>query len=148
MKSMYWRSAMVLVVAVVVAGCAPTTFIRTMEASWNTVEVRKDLTGDQAWDAVVDLTARRFDIEVLSKQDGYLRSGWLYSWTGKINEFYKVRTIIKFSPSKDKVEVKSEAHYYSPGIMGIGQGWQMGTDERLTSTMRSDIMGKVGRTTR
>ncbi len=148
MKSMYLRSAMVLAVALVLAACAPTTFVRTMEPSWNTVEVRKDLTGDQAWDAVVDLTARRFDIEVLSKQDGYLRSGWLYSWTGKINQFYKVRTIIKFSPYKDKVEIKSEAQFYSPGLAGVGQGWQMGTDERLTSTMRSDIMGKVGRTTR
>ncbi len=139
---------MVFAAALFVAGCAPTTFIKTMEPSWNTVEIRKDLTGDQAWDAVVDLTARRFDIEVLSKQDGYLRSGWLYSWTGKINQFYKVRTIVKFSPDKRKVEVKSEAHYYSPGVAGFGQGWQMGTDERLTSTMRSDIMGKVGRTTR
>ena len=47
---------------------------------------------------------------------------------------------------KDKVEVKSEAQFYNQGL--FGQGWQMGTDERLTSTMRSDIMGKVGRTTR
>jgi len=148
MKSTFSRLCMVLVVAMVVAACAPTTFVRTMEPSWNTVEIRKDVSGDQAWDAVVDLAARRFDIEVLSKEDGYLRTGWLYSWTGKINQFYKVRSVIKFSPSKNKVEVKSEAQYYRPGIAGIGQGWLMGTDERLTSTMRTDIMGKVGRTTR
>ena len=89
MKNKYWRSAMLLAAALVLAACAPTTFVRTMEPSWNTVEIRKDLTGDQAWDAVVDLMARRFDIEVLSKTDGYLRTGWLYSWTGKINQFYK-----------------------------------------------------------
>ncbi len=139
---------MVLAGVLILAGCAPTTFVQTMEPNWNTIEIRKDLSGDQAWDAVVDLTARRFDIEVLSKEDGYLRTGWLYSWTGKISQFYKVRTVVKFSPSKHKVEIKSEAQYFSPGIAGIGQGWQMGTDERLTSTMRTDIMGKVGRTTR
>ena len=148
MKTTFLHASMVLAATLVLAACAPTTFVRTMEPNWNTIEVRKDLTGDQAWDAVVDLTARRFDIEVLSKEDGYLRSGWSYSWTGKINQFYKVRTVVKFSPSKDKVEIKSEAHYYSPGIAGFGQGWQMGTDERLTSTMRTDVMGKIGRTTR
>jgi hypothetical protein len=138
-----------LLLAVLLLGaCAPTTFVRTMEPNWNTVEIRKGLAGDTAWDAVVDLAARRFDIEVLSKEDGYLRTGWSYSWTGKLNEYYKVRTIVKFSAKKDKVEIKSEAHYFSPGIMGFGQGWQMGTDERLTSTMRTDVMGKVGRTTR
>ena len=58
----------------------------------------------------------------------------------------KVRTIIKFNPDKDKIEVKSEAQYLSRGF--FKPGWQMGTDERLTSTMRTDIMGKVGRVTR
>lgn len=49
----------------------------------------------------MDLAARCFDIEVLSKEDGYLRTGWSYSWTGGLNEYYKVRTIVKFSPNKD-----------------------------------------------
>ncbi len=145
---MTWRLPALLLAALLLGACAPTTFVRTMEPNWNTVEIRKGLSGDDAWDAVVDLAARRFDIEVLSKEDGYLRTGWSYSWTGKLNNYYKVRAVVKFSPNKDQVEIKSEAHYFSQGIMGIGQGWQMGTDERLTSTMRTDVMGKVGRTTR
>ncbi len=134
--------------ALVLGACAPATFVNTMEPNWNTIEIRKGLSTDDAWNAVVDLTARRFDIEILSKEDGYLRTGWSHSWTGKLNDYYKVRAIIKFSPNKDKVEIKTEAQYYSPGFAGIGQGWQMGTDERLTSTMRTDLMGKVGRVTR
>ena len=145
---MTWRLPALLLAVLLLGACAPTTFVRTTEPNWNTIEIRKGLAGDRAWDAVVDLAARRFDIEVLSKEDGYLRTGWSYSWTGRLNEYYKVRTVVKFSPNKDKVEIKSEAQYYSPGIMGFGVGWQMGTDERLTSTMRTDVMGKVGRTTR
>lgn len=145
---MTWRLLALLLAVLLLGACAPTTFVRTMEPNWNTVEIRKGLSGDDAWDAVVDLAARRFDIEVLSKEDGYLRTGWSYSWTGKLNDYYKVRAVVKFSPDKDQVEIKTEAHYYSQGILGIGQGWQMGTDERLTSTMRTDVMGKVGRTTR
>ena len=145
---MTWRLPALLLAALLLGACAPTTFVKTMEPNWNTVEVRKGLAGDTAWDAVVDLAARRFDIEVLSKEDGYLRTGWSYSWTGKLNNYYKVRAVVKFSPNKDQVEIKTEAHYFSQGVLGIGQGWQMGTDERLTSTMRTDVMGKVGRTTR
>ncbi len=145
---MTWRLPALLLAVLLLGACAPTTFVRTMEPNWNTVEIRKGLSGDDAWDAVVDLAARRFDIEVLSKEDGYLRTGWSYSWTGKLNNYYKVRAVVKFSPNKDQVEIKTEAHYFSQGVLGIGQGWQMGTDERLTSTMRTDVMGKVGRTTR
>jgi hypothetical protein len=136
-----------LVAGVVLLGaCAPATFVQTMEPNWNTITVRRGVSGDEAWNAVVDLAARRFDIEVISKEDGYLRTGWSHSWTGSVSNFYKVRAIIKFNAAKNKVEVKSEAQYLSRGL--LNPGWVMGTDERLTATMRTDIMGKVGRITR
>ena len=148
MKSFSSRLLTLVAGVVLLGACAPATFVQTMEPNWNTITVRRGVSGDEAWNAVVDLAARRFDIEVISKEDGYLRTGWSHSWTGKLSDYYKVRAIIKFSPNKDKVEIKTEAQYYSQGFAGIGQGWQMGTDERLTSTMRTDLMGKVGRVTR
>ena len=140
----------VIVVSAILVGvsCAPSTFVRTMEPGWNTVEVREDVTADQAWETTVDLIARKFDIEILSKEDGYLRTGWLHSWTGNLSETYKVRAVVKFNSDKTILEVKSEAQYYSTGVLGIGQGWKMGTDELLTTTLRTDIMGKIGRITR
>lgn len=127
---------------------APGTFIQTNEPGWNTIELRDDVSYDQAWNSIVDLLSRRFDIEVISKDDGYIRTGWLYSWTGKLQDNYRVRGIIKFTPEKKKVEVKSEAHYYSRGFLGIGSEWVLGMDELLTTTLRTDIMGKVGRVAR
>jgi len=38
--------------------------------------------------------------------------------------------------------MKSEAEYKGPG------GWTRGYDTRLLSTLKSDIMGKIGRATR
>ena len=137
-----------LAVALVSASCAPTTFVQTMDPGWNSVEIREELSYEDAWEAIVDTLARKFDIEILSKEDGYLRTGWLYSWTGKLEESYKVRAVVKFTPDKRKVEIKSEAQHYSSGVFGLGGGWVMGTDERLTTTMRTDIMGKIGRITR
>jgi hypothetical protein len=55
---------------------------------------------------------------------------------------YRVRVIIKFSPDKQNVDLKTEAQYKSSGQ------WLMGYDTRLLSTIKSDIMGTVGRTTR
>ena len=131
-----------------ITSCAPTTFVRTMRPGWNTVEVREELEYNQAWNSVVDLISKEFDIEIISKEDGYLRTGWLYTWTGKLKEGYKVRAIIKFSPDRKMVEIKSDAQYYSSGVLGMGQGWVMGIDERLITTLRTDVMGKIGRVTR
>jgi ribosomal protein S17E len=125
------------------AGCAtPKTFVKTMDSAWASVEVRDDLTYINAWNAVVDTLIKRFDMEILSQQDGYARTTWLYSWTGKVSENYRVRVTTKFSPDHKVVEVKSEAEYGGPG------NWVAGYDTRLLETIKTDIMGKVGRTTR
>jgi len=132
-----------LLVLVSVAGCAaPTTFVRTMEPSWASVELRKDISYDEAWIAVSDTLIKRFDLEILQKQDGYMRTNWLYTWTGEVDESYRVRVTVKYAPDKKYVEVKSEAEYGGPG------DWVMGYDSRLLATLKTDIMGKIGRTTR
>ncbi len=125
-------------------GCAgaPKSFIKTMEPAWASMEIRTDVPYDKAWNSVVDLLVKRFDLEKLYKEDGYIRTSWLYTWTGKMQDNYRVRVTTKFSENKNKVEIKSEAHYG-----GAGQ-WVVGSDTRLLSTLKTDIMGSIGRTTR
>jgi hypothetical protein len=134
--------ASVAVLAAVVGCAGPKTFVRTMEPAWASVEVRSDLFYTNAWNAVIDTLIKRFDLEILSQPDGYARTTWLYSWTGKMEENYRVRVTSKFAPDHSKVEVKSEAEYGGPGK------WGQGDDTRLLETIKTDIMGKVGRTTR
>ncbi len=133
-----------LIVGVIsLTGCmAPKTFVKTMEPTWATVELRTDVPFDTAWAAVVDTLVKRFDLEVLSKNDGYIRTGWLYTWTGKVMENYRVRVTAKFSPDQTKCEIKSEAEYGGAGR------WVMGYDSRLLATIKTDVMGTIGRTTR
>ncbi|MHA1228208.1 MAG: hypothetical protein ACTSPV_15800 [Candidatus Hodarchaeales archaeon] len=85
---------------------------------------------------------KKFDLEILSKENGYLRTGWLYSWTGELREDYRVRVTIKFSRDRSKVEVKSEANYLTE------KGWIIGSDTALLRTLKTDIMGTIGRVTR
>jgi hypothetical protein len=128
--------------------CAPKSFVRTPSPGWDMIEIRDDLSYDEAWKSVVELIAKKLDIEILSKENGYIRTGWLYSWTGKLSQDYRVRSIIKFDPDKRIVEVKSEAQFYDGGYFGIGAGWVMGTDELLSTTLRSDIRGRIGKVLR
>ncbi len=129
-----------LLVVPALVGCgSPKTFVKTTEPAWAIVELRADLKYDQAWEAVVDSLVKRFDIETMSRPDGYIRTSWLYTWTGKLNESYRVRVTAKFSPDHSKVDVKSEAEYGGPGK------WVMGYDKRLLEVVRTDIMTSVGR---
>lgn len=121
---------------------APATFIQTMEPTWATVEIRDGMTYPEAWNALVDLLVKKFDLEILAKEDGYCRSTWLYSWTGELRDDYRVRVTLKFSSDRSKVEVKSEANYR------VGNNWVQGSDTSLLQTLKTDIMGTVGRVTR
>lgn len=131
------------ILLLLLTGCiAPKTFVQTLEPTWASIELRHDVTYEKAWEITVDSLVKRFDLEVLSKENGYLRTNWLYTWTGKLNERYRVRVTAKFSPEQKKVELKSEAEYGGAGK------WVMGYDTRLLETIKSDIMGSIGRTTR
>jgi hypothetical protein len=59
-----------------------------------------------------------------------------------VRENYRVRVTAKFSPDHKLVEIKSEAEYGGAG------DWISGYDTRLLETIKTDVMGKVGRTTR
>lgn len=139
-RSILWTWVVVAALGVVM-GCAsaPRTFVRTMEPTWSSVKVRPEISYDQAWACVVDTLVKRFDIEVMSKEDGYIRTGWMYAWTGKVSEDYRVRVTTKFSPDRTKVEIKSEAEY------GGANKWVIGYDTRLLETLKADIVSAMGR---
>lgn len=135
-------SAAVLAGGLGLAGCMPENFIQTTEAGWCSVEIG-NLSYDDAWNRCVDVVARKFDLDApLSKDSGYLRTCWMYNWTGAPTPTYRVRATLKFSPDRKTVDIKTEAECASGGR------WVAGTDTRLTETMKSDIMGVVSRTTR
>jgi hypothetical protein len=125
-------------------GGMPVSFVRVIEPTWATIEVRDDLTFEKAWQEVIDVLAKKFELEMISKDGGYIRSSWVYTWwkAGELTENYRVRTIVKFSPDHKVINIKTEANYLDKGE------WILGTDTRLLLTVKTDIMGVVGRTTK
>lgn len=139
-------TSLLAVVAIVGAtGCttmAPKTFTRMAEPGWSAIEIRDGVSYDKAWRTVFNLLSRTFDIDVAMKEEGYLRTQWLYSWSGKYDPSYTVRITVKFADDRKRMDVKSEA------LLGLGASRVLGIDSRLASTMKTDLMGTIGRTTR
>ncbi len=104
--------------------------------------IREELPYDQAFNEVLDVVARRFEMDMISKDGGYGRTNWCYTWNdrGKYMEKYRTRVIFKFSNDRKKVDIKTEAEF------GGEPRWIRGFDTRLLSTIKQDISGAVGRT--
>ncbi len=134
-----WLLMVWVIMLTSIAGCGgPPNFVKSPEVSWAAVPVRSDITYDRAWDALIGLLVRHFDMEVLSKEDGYLRTTWYYRWTGKLTEDYRVRVIAKFNTDRTACEIKAEAEYGGPG------DWVMGTDTRLLQEVQGAMLGTIG----
>lgn len=140
-------TALVLLLgAMTLQGCSsmPKSFARTVEPGWAAIEIREGMDFEQAWQETLDVLAKKFELEMISKDGGYARTSWIHTWwkAGEVTENYRVRVVVKFSADRTKVDIKTEANYLMSGE------WVLGTDTRLLQTVKTDIMGVVGRTTR
>lgn len=133
-----------IVIAAVSCASVPQSFVRIMEPTWAGIEIREGMSYEQAWQEVVDVLAKKFELEMISREGGYVRTSWIYTWwkKGELTEKYRVRAIVKFSPDRKKIDVKTEANYLEKS------GWIVGTDTRLLQTVKTDLMGVIGRTTK
>jgi|TARA_B110000240_G_scaffold98015_1_gene110964 hypothetical protein len=133
-----------LLIAFILFSCGPTNFIKTSDVTWSNIELRDNITFDQAWNETIDVIAGRFEMEMISKDGAYARTGWIYTFNtkGSYTKNYRNRVIVKFSPDRTKVQIKAEAQKGSNG------NWVNGFDSNLLKAIKGDIMGVVGRTTR
>jgi len=127
----------------VLFGCSPQTFVKTSLANWKTIEFRPGLDRDDAYHLIADTLAKSYDIEVVDKDSGYIRSGWMYTLTGRINQNYRTRVIARIPPSSDKVEIKTDANW-----LDMSGNWLPGYDTMLLQQVYTDLQGVIGRTVR
>jgi hypothetical protein len=120
----------------------PQSFRKGQLTQWHTFEIRSDLDFQHAWDAAFDILINNFDLAMVLKDEGYIRTEWLYSYFGRYDHEYRLRVTVRFTPDKRNVRVKAEAQIKD------GDDWLIGVDEQLVNTLKTDLMGTVGRTTR
>lgn len=146
MKSKIKLTILSFVGLISLLGCAtsvtPPSFSQTKSQAWSSMEIRDGVEYERAWDTVFEILSRDFEIDSAMREEGYLRTGWMHSWSGTYQTGYRVRVTIKFSPDRTKLQFLSEAQAL------MGKNWVIGTDARLVSTLKTDLMGTIGRTTR
>jgi len=70
---------------------------------------------DAAWAKTVDTIARDYDIEMLEKDSGYVKTGWKYGIIGGAYNHSRGRITIKYptTESPAQVEVKTDVQVLS-----------------------------------
>jgi len=130
-------------------GCmAPKSFMRTYgeQSSWKVVEVREDIKEEELWIKLVDTLSQKYDLEVIEKKSGYLRTSWSYTTVDffkNIDDRYRSRILIKINKiGQLRVSIKCESNWLSSG------GGESGYDSILLEDVYGDIQGKIGRVRR
>ncbi|MFO7535470.1 MAG: hypothetical protein R6X19_07280 [Kiritimatiellia bacterium] len=135
-----------LLATILATGCStplPKGFQTVPGPGWTTLEIRKDVNYDHAWNSVVELLARDFDLEILSKEDGYMRTAWSHTWNGAYLPLYRVRVTVLFPEDRQTIRIKPEAQTFSKDEV-----WVAGADERLLPGLKAELLGTIGRTLR
>ena len=135
------------ILAVGLAGCsgAPKTFVSTHEQRWISTEIRDDVPYDRAWKMCLDVIAKRFEVSMVSKEAGLIQTTWTPIVTekdplGRLS----ARVTLLFSPNRRVVQMRLSARFQPPEAKHFIYGF----DTDVTNTLKADIMGVVGRTTR
>jgi hypothetical protein len=135
-----------LLIVIVAAGCStppPRGYKAIPGPGWTTLEIRTDVTSDRAWQTVVEVLAKDFDLEFMSKEDGYIRTAWSHTWNGIYLPQYRVRVTVLFPQDRQTIRLKPEAQ-----ALLDDRGWVAGTDERLLPGLKAELLGTLGRTLR
>jgi hypothetical protein len=142
MKTFLMRSLPV-VILLVLAGCglgAPDSFMQMNRQYWESMDIKQSVKYDDAWQRVIYIITKKFELEMISKEDGYVRSAYSQSYflEDMQNERYQIRIVAKFTPDKKKFEFKIESRIWD------GKIWHNGSDIRVAANMRKDFLNSIG----
>jgi hypothetical protein len=142
------RIAVALVIPCLVACAAtmPKSFVKTAPG-WRSVELHETLRSDYdlAWQKTVDTVARSWDIEIMDKGSGYLRTTWLYGISGANPQLYRGRLTIKFpDPRKPTTfDIRTSAQWLQNRKSLV---WVDGFDTDFERDVYTELAGRLGRT--
>lgn len=129
----------------IIIGCGekrPRTFNPVSDPSWSTFEIRENITYEQAWQTINDILINHYQLDFINKGIGYVRTRWRYGYNEDYEGKYRSMVEIKFSPRHNKLRLRTTSHYKKDDY------WIEGTDSKLISSLKSDILGRMGRTSR
>jgi hypothetical protein len=142
------RRAIIGTAALLAFGCAkagpPASFTRNEAGVWRSIEVRDGVARPQLWSTIVDAISSKFDIEVVDRESGYVRTSYKLTTitSSKIRGNYRSRIVAKFNTDWSVLQVKSESGWLEDG------SWVEGYDSQVLNDIYTDLQGRIGRVTR
>ncbi len=142
MKHSYIFWLFIIAAILVLNGCgtgAPDSFMRMQKQYWEVVDVKQSIKYDDAWQRVIYIITKKFELDMISKEDGYVRSAYGPSYFTEDlgNDKYQVRIVAKFTPDRKKVEYKIESRMFD------GKIWLNGSDVRVAANIRKDFVNSL-----
>ncbi len=135
-------------------GCTPSTFHKGSSSGWKSIALNDNLASDYdlSWQKAVDTIARDWDIEIMDKSSGYLRTSWQHGISGVRGSWinrYAGRLTIKFPDVKtpiEKVDLKTEARWLTYDSWSGMSYWVTGFDTTYQRDVFGALSGRLGRT--
>ena len=125
-----------------VSSCGSSSYFVKGEGGWTAVQIADKISYDLAFDEVSSILTKKFELDMISKEAGYLRTSWKTNWVSKAGQKpqkdYRVRVTIKMSETRKRIDINAEAEKRK------GDFWVNGYDTQLLETIRKDIAGIVG----
>lgn len=133
----------IVTVCTLMYGCgtgAPDSFMQMNKQYWEVMTIKQGIGYEEAWQRVIYIITKKFELEMISKEDGYVRSAYGPSYFSEdlLNDKYQIRIVVKFSPDKKRLEFKIESRIWD------GKMWRNGSDVRVAANMRRDFRNSLG----
>lgn len=110
------------------------------EAEWAKIQLNDHLSYDQAFAMVLELVTDKYEMEMISKDGGYIRSAWnaCKDKKGRKIKDQRFRVTIKFNHDRTQIQVKTECQHLKKGE------WEDGEDSVLSRQLKDDVRGVLG----
>lgn len=122
-------------------GTSSSSFVKG-DGGWTSVQIADRISYALAFEDVSSVLSKNFELEVITKDAGYIRTGWNTTWTksggDKPHKDYRVRVVVKMSEQRKRIDINAEAQKRK------GSFWVNGYDSQLLQTVKEDIAGVVG----
>lgn len=140
----------IILLLLLLIGCAagpPKTFVETQEdtGAWKSIYLHNNYgffanKNQEVWQRVVDILSEQYDLEVLDRASGYIRTTWKAdSKQGK--DQYRHRVIIKMQGSVwHTAKLKAESQWWDEQK----QIWRIGYDMTVVEEIYKDFQGRLG----
>jgi len=110
------------------------------QAEWAKIQLNDHLTYDQTFAMVIETLSNKYELDMISKDGGYIRTAWNYltDRKGKKIKDQQSRVTVKFNHDKTQLQVKTETQKL------VKDEWVDGEDSALSTQLKEDLRGAVG----